>query len=482
MKFGQNLPRNQVPEWASNYINYKGLKKLVKSAAEDAQKKGGEADLAEFFYSLDRNLEDVDVFYNKKYTESARRLRLLHDRFGQASAFPEGIDRDELEDLIGALLELRGQLRKLQWYGEVNRRGFAKITKKLDKKVAHAGTQQRYMASKVDTRPFATNFKLQQDMKAINDWLSGLGDANTFDDASSVHSAASLKRVSSRAILNLPSGLLDTVDQAIRNDDASILEELLLEANTGDDMGSTGFQKLLLNLLQRSISNKSRKCIDKLLSQINVLDDEDDLNKRNCIHRLVITIGRSKSNEAQGNGTTAFLQVANSASNYISPAEAPIALPPQNTRTEQESTQLLGANDESIRLLSFLLDRLKPHQRSALSSKDSYGRMPLHYAAQYGFVVICQVVIQHMQQWDQFDVSHGIDSPVWQDLEGYAPLHLSVIGGHALTTKVLLDCENWEGDAGEKLRREWTLTTRTNRASLRCTWLLVSAIPSVPEL
>lgn len=34
MKFGRNLPRNQVPEWASSYINYKGLKKLIKSAAE----------------------------------------------------------------------------------------------------------------------------------------------------------------------------------------------------------------------------------------------------------------------------------------------------------------------------------------------------------------------------------------------------------------------------------------------------------------
>jgi hypothetical protein len=45
MKFGHNLPRNQVPEWSSRYINYKGLKKLIKSAAE-AQKAGQDADLA----------------------------------------------------------------------------------------------------------------------------------------------------------------------------------------------------------------------------------------------------------------------------------------------------------------------------------------------------------------------------------------------------------------------------------------------------
>jgi hypothetical protein len=45
MKFGHNLPRNQVPEWSSNYINYKGLKKLIKSAAS-ALKDGQEPDLA----------------------------------------------------------------------------------------------------------------------------------------------------------------------------------------------------------------------------------------------------------------------------------------------------------------------------------------------------------------------------------------------------------------------------------------------------
>jgi glycerophosphodiester phosphodiesterase len=34
-----------VPEWAPFYINYKGLKKLVKAAAETWQR-GGEVDLA----------------------------------------------------------------------------------------------------------------------------------------------------------------------------------------------------------------------------------------------------------------------------------------------------------------------------------------------------------------------------------------------------------------------------------------------------
>lgn len=49
MKFGHDLPRNQVPEWASSYINYKGLKRLIKAAAEALQH-GTEPDLAGKYY------------------------------------------------------------------------------------------------------------------------------------------------------------------------------------------------------------------------------------------------------------------------------------------------------------------------------------------------------------------------------------------------------------------------------------------------
>lgn len=45
MKFGRNLPRNQVPEWSTSYIQYKALKKLIKIAVGEA-KHGDGADIA----------------------------------------------------------------------------------------------------------------------------------------------------------------------------------------------------------------------------------------------------------------------------------------------------------------------------------------------------------------------------------------------------------------------------------------------------
>ena len=61
MKFGSNLPRNQVPEWASNYINYKALKKLIRSAAETA-KHGGVVDTAGMINGRYLVVIDADLF------------------------------------------------------------------------------------------------------------------------------------------------------------------------------------------------------------------------------------------------------------------------------------------------------------------------------------------------------------------------------------------------------------------------------------
>jgi glycerophosphodiester phosphodiesterase len=343
-----------------------------------------------------------------------------------------------------ALLELRGQLRKLQWFGEVNRRGFLKITKKLDKKVPNVCTQQRYMASKVDPKPFATNSSLSLAMKTINDWLSALGERKG-DDALSVHSAHSMKRDSSRSILKLPGGLLDTVDRAIRSDDVPMLKESIVAADF--DSEDPAVQKLLANLLQRAISCRSKQSISYLLKEVKSLNEVDDINGRNCLHRLVISIGRAKSSSSDDKEAAPVTFVEDGHMQYLTPAASP-PMGPAPSKLKESS--LLSMDDDYVKLLAYVLDELEPRQRPALMSKDTFGRLPLHYAAQFGFVVICELVMKHMQEWAQFNVEHGIDAPEWQDNEGLAPLHLSVIGGHPLTTRALLNAENWKGQNNQK--------------------------------
>lgn len=415
--------------------------------------------MAEFFFALDRNLEDVDSFYNKKYAEAYRRLKVLQDRYGGTPEIVANLDDDEVEELMGALLELRSQFRKLQWFGEINRRGFVKITKKLDKKVPNTtSTQHNYISTKVDLLPFANDTAISRLLTEINKWLSKLGDAQNIDDAKSERSTLSLGRASAKAMLNVPSALLDRLEHAIRKDDVAALENGLKEGNLADSEGpSPSQQPLLLNLLQRSISSRSRDCIVFLLKQVKSLDEPNDINERNCIHRLVIHIGRTKtasliSSEPEAESYPFPRTGVHYAQPYLTPATSPLSAPRGTTLKE---SKLLGHDDEAIQLLKYLLENLRPDQRVALIAKDAFGRIPLHYAAQFGFVVVCQIIMRKMQDWGQFNVENGIDAPEWQDKDGNAPLHLSVIGGHPLTTKALLQGENWKGvnDHQAEMRR-----------------------------
>ena len=360
------------------------------------------------------------------------------------------LDQDEIEELMGALLELRCQLRNLQWFGEINRRGFVKITKKLDKKVPDTVTQHRYIATKVDPRPFAKDVTLPRLMSEVNKWLQVLGDANQADDSKSDRSTRSLGRASAKAMLNLPAAVLDKLDQSIRKDDVERLKEGLGAANVDLDDSST--HGLLLNLLQRSISARSRAAIDFLLRHLKVLDEPGDINGRNCIHRLVIHIGRTKS-AADQEPTGGFPNGTSYASQYLTPAAKPLSAPRSSHLRE---SSLLGKSDEAVQILLYLLERLRDDQRLALAGKDTFGRLPLHYAAQFGFVVVCQILMARMQEWGQFSVENGIDAPEWQDAEGLAPLHLSILGGHPLTTRALLRGEDWQGvnDNKEETRRK----------------------------
>jgi len=449
MKFGKNLSRNQVPEWAASYIDYKGLKKLIKAAAE-AAKNGEPADLAGFFHALDRNVEDVDRFYNKKFGEAERRLHVLQDRYGKV---PDDVrahlDDDEAEELMGALLELRGQMRKLQWFGEINRRGFVKITKKLDKKVPNTSTQHSYLSLRVDPCPFATDSTVSALLSDINKWLSILGEAQKHDGTVSERSGRSLGTTSVKAVLKTDTELLDKLDTAIRKDDVAALQSGLEEGSlTGNSEASS--QSLLLNLLQRSISARSKGSISVLLRHIKSLDEPDDINQRNCIHRLVIHIGRTKTatfKSESGEGSYPFPGSIQYAQPYLTPATSPLMAP---RSTHIKESHVLGNEDEAVQLLVYLLSELGPDLRKAIIARDGFGRLPLHYAAQFGFVVVCQILMRKMQDWGQFNVENGIDAPEWQDKDGNAPLHLSVMGGHALTTQALLQGENWKGVSDHK--------------------------------
>ena len=497
-----SLPRNQIPEWSAYYISYKALKKDIRTAAASSRA-GAQPDLARpcpplpmktpplkvaaFFFALDRNIETVDGFFNKRLAEALRRLNLLRNRyedhfeldglgeegtvkqaemFGDEKKPPEGygLDRDEIAEVLGALLELRSGLRKLQWYGEVNRRGFFKILKKwvlraaggsgadnsrLDKKTGSV-TQRQYLESKVLLKSFASATEVVAMMQAVNAWLSKLGNTEGLSELETP-GRPELKRVSSGAAAGISPAEVQVIDECLRDDKAEKLAETLERTAKGKPVPP----RLVLNLLQRAITNRALGCVAMLLTKVDSFHEDEDINGRNILHRLVISIGRTEGLSMSQQGTNAIALEPSPASPqvphpqlFITPAEPPTATPSTNQSLECDGLLRLTPEDESVKLLELILTKMQPSQRPALVERDSYGRSALHYAAQYGFVVICRLLIKFMREWNQFDVSDGIDSAPWQDADGYAPLHLAVIGEHPKTVLTLLQAENWDGGVG----------------------------------
>jgi len=349
---------------------------------------------------------------------------------------PQSMDKQDMEELVEALLEIRGQYRKLQWYGEVNRRGFVKITKKLNKKIPSSTAQSRYLTTKVDPKSFATNNKLSFDLRGINEYLSSLKDVKTTDDASSIHSGSSgsLRHMASKATLQVSPAIIDSMEVAVKEDDVKQLLSLLqsLPQNASEEARHS----LHIDLLQRAITHRVLACVKALLHQISSIEQEEDMNQRNCLHRLVISMGRARAME-MSNGKEGLARIPNSAT-YINAAEPPVKGPGTFRVTERDPDVDAGKDEHAEELLRYILDNLSHSQRQSILSKDGYGRLPLHYAAQYGLVQVSLDLIKYMEMWQLFDISDGLDAPAWQDGEGFAPYHLAVIHGHYRTAKALL--------------------------------------------
>ena len=417
---------------------------------------------------MDRNLEDVDQFYNKKFQDISRRLKLLEDRYGFTREAVSQIDVEEKEDLISALLELRGQMRKLQWYGEVNRRGFIKITKKLDKNLPSAQSQQKYLPLKVDPSPFATNTALADSVNRLNEWLSFLNETDTVksSDTASLSSTSS-KRAIPRMRLDVSPELLAQLEHIIKAGDAINLSLILNQIKSSKvDHSEAKYQQFLKFLLQRAISQRSAACAKLLLQQIVFLDDGEDINKRNFLHRLVISIGRRQTEIDFEEKAEPIFDAEAEMYSFIAPANG--SAPQLGQGNSAAPLQHQGvANDGAIPFLAVLLNDLTSAQRSGLLARDSQGRTPLHYAAQYGVKAVCDIIITQLRAWNLFQVEGGIDGPLWLDAEGWAPLHLSAIGGHPKTTQFLLDAETAALLSSDQ---------RSTRTSLRSLTLLAEAV------
>lgn len=381
---------------------------------------------------LDRNTELVDEFFNGKMNEYTRHLNSLIEKYNPSDPKIHELDPEELEDLVGTILELRSQFRKLQWYSEVNKRGFVKILKKLDKKI-HINTQKKYLNSKVLVLPFANASSVESKLLQVNSFLEELSPLISGDVADSNTEKIIRSTTTGRSLADLSISQKNGSSASVNSDAASTLRKLVLENNASAVaefiQTNTPSKKAIVSCLYKGISNKSYECVKVLLSHVNILTDSYELNGRTIIHKLIINNARQPRSLPDKSEPPAQRSL------FINPAFSPAV---SDTLSRVYGSDGANSNDE-VDALVFILENITEEQHKALVAVDEFKRTPLHYAAQYGLKLLTKVVIDYMKRWNLIDSANDFDGPEWKDCDGVTPLQLAVAGNHPLTTKTILD-------------------------------------------
>ena len=161
MKFGKDLEQYKSAGWQDDYIDYKGLKVILKKLEEEGADRE-EVD-AEFFQSLEDELEKVNKAFLERCAEveaalevATRRMSRSSSSAGLAKEAEAGVSELTLEQKRQSLeerLEAQKQseriyfdayrtLGRLQTFVWINTKGFQKIMKKYDKRLELRGTGQ----------------------------------------------------------------------------------------------------------------------------------------------------------------------------------------------------------------------------------------------------------------------------------------------------------------------------------------------------
>eukprot|EP00730_Choanoeca_flexa_P000815 TRINITY_DN10347_c0_g1_i1.p1 TRINITY_DN10347_c0_g1~~TRINITY_DN10347_c0_g1_i1.p1 ORF type:complete len:1108 (+),score=280.88 TRINITY_DN10347_c0_g1_i1:63-3386(+) len=151
MKFGKEIRERAIAGWEHAYMNYKNLKKIIKSIEAlrestsdspneldplDDDPVGATSDVeTEFFYLLHRQLAKVNKFFLEELGKLQSRQLAIQEQVTKIKlARDAGLRLPQAQNLLAAARHLSERIHDLQEYGHLNSEGFRKIVKKLDKR------------------------------------------------------------------------------------------------------------------------------------------------------------------------------------------------------------------------------------------------------------------------------------------------------------------------------------------------------------
>jgi glycerophosphodiester phosphodiesterase len=353
-------------------------------------------------------MANVDIFYLSQRAAIEQQIERLGRRYGKllesmASWNSDELAPHEVDDILTTAVELRLAIQKLQWFAKVNRDSSISLLDKLQSNKDLGPSSQEGLVK----LPKGYSFGNPKDLLRQLELLDACIDSITALDTSRLSTSSLSFQLTFNYLFALNKSPPDRVTSkalysAVDEDDVGRMSNLVVGQITNDKFSSRAKPKSVhLALLNLSVDLGAKKCIRKLIPKLERLHDPDSGMYETCLHRLILTMGRKRELIGRLNPSL-----------------------PRFSRDPDES------------LLQFILDQLSPNQQQDVLSPDETGRTPLHYAAHYGLVDACAVLVERIQNWDLLKRMPAL--PDLKDSNGHSPLHSSVIQGWALVTSLLL--------------------------------------------
>ncbi|KAA8892726.1 putative ankyrin repeat protein nuc-2 [Sphaerosporella brunnea] len=301
MKFGKTIAKRQldVPDYAASFVNYKGLKKLIKSlgangatgtsasyserTATDPQATL-QANKATFFFRLERELEKVNAFYLQKEAELKLRLQTLVDK--KKAIQSRGNANAKVSTTYITLREgfqqFEHDLSKLQQFVEINATAFSKILKKWDKS-SKSRTKELYISRAVEVQPCfnreviselsdqATTSQLE-----LEAWAEG-------ENVEFTQKVTESSRREPEADESDDAGIRN----AVLSENTTVLEEWInrLKLSEASEKACEKVTAIFLASIGEASEISLRVLMDSGFMDFHA---EDEINERNCLHEAAI--------------------------------------------------------------------------------------------------------------------------------------------------------------------------------------------------
>lgn len=495
MKFGKTLTTHQIPEWTINYINYKGLKKIINQL--------GNIDLhdvlSQFFFELDRNIEKVDLFYNLKLADYERRLNnlLLVINYENDKIM---VDLDNVDEIGDILNQLRFCFRNLKWFSELNYKGFIKILKKLDKRV-NSLIEDEKIDEKINEKSINEISTTGNDSGGSNSIINSnltlgsnsTGDLNNSNLTLGSNSTSDLNNPSSSngvTKITQDQNVIHTITEEVGDVqlDSTVLKPLRSdEYTTPSNLPFKSKQTYKETYLSTRVNalpfangsdiTKFLDTISSILNQLSNLKDSHgspdqpfsdsslikvnsfDLNYQHFIYLLIINndVDEITKQLKEVKFSLKFsinclhkAAVSNSATidcflkflfdNFECPLYDQSDISGKNFFHHYIVNLNKKPNDLKLATegLFHLIDSLDQKFYYLLNQKDNYLKTPLHYISQYGLFTLIDYWLKKLYTYKIIENVSIDNEEYWADNEGLTPLHLSIINNHPKTTEKLI--------------------------------------------